>query len=336
MPEVSVLVPTFNHAEFVERSLKSVFAQTFPPKRLIVIDDGSKDESASVIAEVIRNCPFESKFLVRENRGLCATLNEGFSMSDGDYFAYLGSDDVWLPEFLDENIKLLESRPNAVLAFGHAYVIDENDQIIDRTDNWTAFDDGDPLSFLLRGEIFSSPSVVYRRTALEKHRWNEDAKLEDYEMYLRLSAEGEFAKSEKILCAWRQHGTNTSRDVAGLLPEFISAQNRLADRLGLSRHELDKIQTKMKFDAAANFVRYGSRREAFALLMENARGAGSPVRFAKTLFRIAVPRTLFQWNRRRKQKKLVRQCGKLEPPDIDAALGESVRSSVDPELRVSN
>ena len=82
-------------------------------------------------------------------------------------------------------------------------MIDENENIFDRTDNWTSFADGDALPFLLQGEIFSSPSVIYRRSALKKFEWNENAKLEDYEMYLKLTTEGEFARSDKILSAWR-------------------------------------------------------------------------------------------------------------------------------------
>ena len=139
MSEISALVPSYNHAPFIERTLRSIFGQTVPIKKLIVIDDGSKDESIGIIERVLRDCPFEYEFIKRENRGLCATLNEGLSRSGSEYFAYLGSDDVWLPTFLDEQMRLLDSRPNAVLAFSHAYVIDEHDNIFDRTDNWTRF-----------------------------------------------------------------------------------------------------------------------------------------------------------------------------------------------------
>lgn len=313
MPEISVLVPSYNHAPFIERTLRSIFVQTLKPKKLIVIDDGSKDESAAIIERVLRDCPFENEFIARENRGLCATLNEGFAkISSGEYFAYLGSDDVWLPEFLAESITLLEKRPNAVLSFGHAYLIDEKDQIIDRTDNWTSFADGNVLPFLLQGLIFSSPSVVYRRAALENYSWNEAAKLEDYELYLKLSADGEFAKLDKILCAWRQHDSNTSDDFALMLKEWISAQDRSIKKLNLTRAELDEIQTELKFKTAFDFIRSGNRREAVNLMIKNARGAKSAAQFAKMLFRLAVPQTVFQWNRKRKREKAIEKYGKLK------------------------
>jgi len=308
---VSVLVPSYNHAPFVERTLRSIFRQTYPPKKLIVIDDGSKDESVKIIEQVMRECPFDYLFIKRENRGLSATLNEGFAKTTDDHFAYLGSDDVWLPTFLERRIELLQRRPRAVLAFGHAFLIDEADQIIDCTDTWTSFADGDMLPLLLRGMIFSSPSVVYRRTALAKHVWNENSILEDYELYLKLSADGEFALDSSVLCAWRQHGWNVSRDFSAMLSEWLAAQNRVADKLKISRAQLDKIQAELKFNAVLDFIRHGEKREAVRLMRENLSGAKSVGQVAKTLFRLSIPSSLFQWNRQRKRIKAIEKYGKL-------------------------
>ncbi|HEX9961761.1 MAG TPA: hypothetical protein VGB00_12550, partial [Pyrinomonadaceae bacterium] len=224
---------------------------------------------------------------------------------------YLGSDDIWFPRFLEERIELLKARPNAVLAFGHAFLIDENEQIIDSTENWTSFADGDMLPHLLRGQIFSSPSVVYRRAALEKYKWNENSVLEDYELYLKLCADGEFALDRRVLCAWRQHGWNVSGDFPLMLSEWLAAQNRAADKLKLSRAELDKIQAGLKFQSVADYVRHGHRREAFALFFNNLSGAKSAAQIGKMIFRLAVPQTLFQWNRKRKRRAAIEKYGKL-------------------------
>lgn len=313
MMNVSVLVPSYNHAPFVEQTLRSIFAQTASPEKLIVIDDGSKDESAEIIERVLQDCPFKAEFIRRENRGLSATLNEGFSKAGSDFFAYLGSDDIWLPDFLERRIKLLESRPKAVLAFGHSYLVDEENNIIDSTENWTDYASGDMLPLLLRGIIPASPGVVYRRAALEKHRWNENSILEDYELYLRLSgAGGEFAFDKNISCAWRQHGWNVSRDFPLMLAEWIAAQNRVADYLKISRDKLDKIQAELRFNSVFDYIRHGKKREAFKLLRENFRGAKSAKQVGKILFRLAVPHSLFQWNRGRKRKDAVENYGRLK------------------------
>jgi alpha-1,3-rhamnosyltransferase len=312
VPEISVLVPSYNHAPFVERTLRSIFAQELKPKNLIVIDDGSKDESAEIIERTLRDCPFENEFIKRENRGLCATLNEGFAKSSGEYFAYLGSDDIWLPGFLEKQTALLNRRKGAALAFAHAFLIDEHDKIIDSTKNWTNFADGNALPMLLRGIIFSSPGVVYRRDALEKQNWNENARLEDYELYLKLAIDNEFARNEEVLCAWRQHDWNASGDTSLMLDEMIQAQNRIADELKVSRVELDKIQKEVKFEAVINHIRHGKRRQAAALFLNNISGAKSAGQITKMLFRFVVPQTIFQWNRQRKRRKAIEKYGKLE------------------------
>jgi alpha-1,3-rhamnosyltransferase len=313
MPSVTVLVPSYNHAPFIERTLRSIFAQTLKPEKLIVIDDGSKDESAGIIKTTLEDHdpPFDFELFSRENRGLCATLNEGLAKADTEYFAYLGSDDIWLPDFLKEQVSLLESRPDAALAFGHAYLIDPDDNIIDRTDNWTAFADGDMLPLLLRGVIFSSPTVLYRTAALKKYGWNEDARLEDYELYLKLSGDGEFARNEKTLSAWRQHESNTSDNFPLMLREQLEAQDRAAGMLNITRSELDVIQEKRKFRAIFDMIRAGYKREALALFWET-RGHGPLMDTLKLLPRFAVPQALFQWNRRRKREANIRKYGRLE------------------------
>ena len=107
---VSVVVPSYNHAQFIEATLRSIMKQTLRPAELIVIDDGSSDDSPAIIERVLNDCPFPCEFAARDNRGLCATLNEGFERTRGEYFAYLGSDDLWLPDFLKARVRLLESR----------------------------------------------------------------------------------------------------------------------------------------------------------------------------------------------------------------------------------
>lgn len=311
-PEVFVTVPSYNHAPFVEKCLRSIIGQTLTPKKLLVIDDGSSDGSPAIIERVLKDAAFDCELIARENRGICATLNQALELSNGEYFAYLGSDDIWLPAFLDEQTKLLIGRPKALLAFSHAYLIDEQDRIFDSTAEWTDFADGDLRPMLLRGVVFSSPGVIYRRSALAKHRWNEDSRLEDYEMYLKLSVDGEFARNSRILCAWRQHGVNASTDLPRMFPELIAAQDRVAPVLGIKRDELDEMQARMKFEAVPNFVRHGFRREAAQLFLENLTGATSISQILRTAFRLAIPASLMRWNRERKRRNAIQRNGRLD------------------------
>lgn len=309
--DVSVVVPSYNHASFVGKCLRSIISQTRSARELIVIDDGSSDDSPRVIEQVLKTCAISCELIVRPNRGLCATLNEGLSRSRGEYFAYLGSDDVWLRSFLQARVSLLESRPEAVLAYGHVYVVDELDRIIECTSDWANYIDGDARSMLLRSSVPPSPTVLYRRKALERHGWNEDARLEDYELYLRLSAEGEFAFDSQVLAAWRQHGGNTSRDLGLMLRQTQASQQRVAGLLGLCPSELDAIQVALRWRYVEDFLRSGQKRKALALMSGNIRKAVSISLLARLMFRLTVPHRIMRWRKRLTQQRVHKRYGEV-------------------------
>ena len=310
-PEVFVLVPSYNHARFVERTLRSIFGQTLRPNRLIVIDDGSIDNSVEVIERTLADCPFASELIVRENRGLCKTLNQGFSISNEEYFSYLGSDDVWLPSFLEKSVSRLAEKPEACLVFSGAFLLDENDFIIDETRNWYEFNSGDALPFLLDGKIFSSPGVVYRSSLLPEKPWDEYMRLEDYDLYLRLAAKHEFVFNSEALCGWRQHDYNTSGNLPEIFPEFLKAHEKAVDRMEMQQPERIRLRKKLMFEAAFNFVRFGFKKEAARYMISNLGGAASIRQVLDLIFRLLIPGSLFQWNRRRKYDIARRKNGKL-------------------------
>jgi alpha-1,3-rhamnosyltransferase len=309
---VSVVVPSFNHAPFIERTLRSIFRQTLAPLELFVIDDGSRDDSPRIIERVLRDCPFPCDFEARDNRGLTATLNEGFARARGRYFAYLGSDDLWLPEFLRARVAVLEARPRAVLAYGNAYSIDDADRIITCTTDWARYRDGDARLMLLETLAPLSPTVVYRRDALQMHRWNEEARLEDYELYLRLSATGEFAFDPAILSAWRQHGYNTSRNLELMLREKLAAQQRTAALLNLSAKEFAEFQTLARFRSAQEFMRQGDKLKALKLASANWRGARTNAEMLKLLAGLLAPHRLLARLHAQRQARAARHYGSLE------------------------
>ena len=309
---VSVVVPSYNHAPFIEATLRSIMKQTLGPAQLIVIDDGSSDGSPAVIDRVLDDCPFPCELVIRDNRGLCATLNEGFERTRGDYFAYLGSDDLWLPEFLKARVSLLETRPVAVLAYGHAYFIDEQNRIIDSTSDWARYADGDAREMLLKTTAPMSPTVLYRRDALEQRRWNEDSELEDYDLYLRLSAAGEFAFDPQILAAWRRHGSNVSWDQTLMLEEQLRAQRKGALRFGLTAGQIEVLQRATSFNRAEDFLRVGQKSQALSLMLHNLRGINSPRATARMLLRLLLPNPIMRWRTRVRQRKAFQRYGAIQ------------------------
>jgi alpha-1,3-rhamnosyltransferase len=307
--EVFAFVPSYNHAPFIEKCLRSIINQTLPPRKLLVIDDGSKDDSPRIIERVLKDCPVDAELIVRENRGLCATLNQGLSLSAGKYFAYVGSDDFWLPEFFEARARLLDSREEAVLGYGHAYLIDETGEIFgctaDIKEDWANYPDGNPKPMLLNGVSPVSSTVFYRRAVLEKVGWNENSRLEDYEMYVRLGALGDFAFDPQVLSVWRHHSYNTSKDLGLMHKEVIEAQNRNIEFLGVSREELEKFQSRIKFRNAKVFLQNGDKRKAILLGKESWRNASSVKEIGKSLIQLLLPKKFLQSYQERKREKQV-------------------------------
>lgn len=299
---ITVVVPSYNHAQFLEATLRSIFRQTLAPSRLIVIDDGSTDGSPRVAERTLNDATFPAELIARSNRGLSATLNEGLAASAGEYFAYLGSDDLWLPEFLRRRVEVLRQRPRAALAYGHAYLIDGENRIVDCTADWASYVDGDAREMLLRTIGPMSPTVVYRREVLRRHVWNESSRLEDYEMYLRLSVEGEFAFDSRVLSAWRRHEGNASWNQKMMLEEQLAAQRRVLPEQGFSGDELEKLQRQNRFSRAEDFLRIGEKREALRLIAQNLGGITSGRSAARMLARLALPYRLMRWRADRRAK----------------------------------
>jgi len=309
---VSVVVPSYNHASFVASTLRSIFRQTLVPAELLVIDDGSTDSSPKIIDTVLHDCPFPCEFVARQNRGLSATLNEGFARTGGDYFAYLGSDDLWLPDFLQARVSLLESRRDAVLGYGHAFLIDKQNAIVDCTADWANYADGDARAMLLETTAPMSPTVLYRRTALAEHHWNEESKLEDYDLYLRLSSTGDFAFDARILSAWRRHSSNVSGDQTLMLEEQLRAQRKGALSFGLTDEQIDELQTTTRFRRAEDFLRVGQKSPALSLMVNNWRGVNSPRAATRMLLRLLAPNSFMRGRARVRQRNAHKRYGRID------------------------
>ena len=310
-------MPSFNHARFVGAALRSVFRQTLRPARLLVIDDGSADDSARVAGRVLRDCPFPCELVARENRGLCATLNEGLARTSGEFFAYLSSDDLWLPDFLSARVALLGRRPRAALAYGHCLLMDEDGRVVDSTADWATYADGDARDMLVQTTAPMSPTVLHRRAFVERHGWNEGARLEDYELYLRLAPEGEFAFDPRPLAAWRRHGANTSRAQSMMLAEHLAAQRRVLPSYGMHQGEIARLHARLRFARAEDFLRLGEKRAGLRLALANLGGADARTA-ARLALRLLTPYSLVRRRAERRHARAAARYGPLDAARADA------------------
>ncbi len=118
----SVIIPLYNKAPYVGKALRSVLDQTFTDYELIVVDDGSMDESARVAEEVLSKADVDCQLIRQVNAGVSAARNNGVARSKGDYLCFLDADDWWAPSFLAEMSALIDEYPDAGI-YGTGYII---------------------------------------------------------------------------------------------------------------------------------------------------------------------------------------------------------------------
>lgn len=123
MPKISVVIPSYNRANLIAETIQSVLDQTFQDFEIIVVDDGSSDNTREVISR------FPARYFYQKNRGLPAARNTGIRLSLGEYIAFLDSDDLLLEHALERGIEALERYPEAGFSYGQAYLMDERKQI---------------------------------------------------------------------------------------------------------------------------------------------------------------------------------------------------------------
>lgn len=112
---ISVVIPTYNRENYIAACIESVIGQTYKDKEIIVVDDGSRDNTREVVSQYEGKDSF--KYIRQDNRGVSAARNRGIAESRGDYIAFLDSDDLWLPDHLNVLKENLEKFKNAAIAF---------------------------------------------------------------------------------------------------------------------------------------------------------------------------------------------------------------------------
>jgi glycosyltransferase involved in cell wall biosynthesis len=231
MPKVSVIVPVYNAAEYVQASLRSVLEQTWDDFELIVIDDGSSDGSADLIRRMIGNDP-RCHFRVRPNVGMARTLNEMLEMATGDLIARLDADDQALPDRFAKQVKFLDDHPECVLVGGGVINIDSDGDTL-CTELYPSSHEEIEARMLSGGGGIIHPTVMMRRAPLVGvGGYATDCPVvEDQDLWLRLAMKGRLANLPEPLIRYRVHAGNMSFTGAE------AAGRRLAEVLRRAHHD---------------------------------------------------------------------------------------------------
>jgi glycosyltransferase involved in cell wall biosynthesis len=118
-PSVSVIIPVFNGARYLEAALASVLAQSYPPSEIIAVDDGSDDDSGTLIERIAASAPTPIRYLHQHQRGPGAARNRGFVASTGEIIAFLDQDDLWVASKLQQQVRLFQADAALGIVLAH-------------------------------------------------------------------------------------------------------------------------------------------------------------------------------------------------------------------------
>jgi glycosyltransferase involved in cell wall biosynthesis len=213
MALVSVVIPCYNQARFLGEAIESVLSQSYPHIEVVVIDDGSTDNTS----EVASGYP-GVRCIRQQNRGLAGARNEGIRRSIGDYLVFLDADDRLLPEALEVGLRELEAHPECAFVSGRWKLIASDGSPLPTPPQLRVEDDH--YAALLRTCYISTPAaVMYQRVMLEYIGAFDTlvSPSADYDLYLRVARDYPIYHHGEVVAEYRRHGTNMTRDPARML-----------------------------------------------------------------------------------------------------------------------
>ena len=235
-PLISVIIPAFNAAPTLAESLRSVQAQTFKNFEVIIVDDGSTDETADISRHF---CAQDARFTIisQANGGPSVARNTALDVARGGWIAFQDADDVWFPAKLDKQIELARQHPDANLIYTNLYFWDGARDLYPGYKLHKPLPDGDMMRTLIFRDLYLTSSLLVRREALAAvGPFDPELRLsQDWDLRLRLGENGLNARGvrEPMVRYRRWTGSNTMRRM-----EVADTNIRLLEKnLTLTRRE---------------------------------------------------------------------------------------------------
>lgn len=218
-PLVSILIPVYNHAQYIEECLNAIPALNYPNIEVLICDDGSKDNSYAMAENWIQQHPgIKAKLFRQENQGVCKTLNRLIRESSGEYITLCASDDVLAKDGIAQRVKLLEADSTKLACIGDAVVINELSFVTSQSAMKTLYNASydklqtDIVRELVMRWSIVGPTLLVRRSAYDiVGMYDESLLVEDREFYLRLLSINALMFCPHIVAAYRIHQSNISR-----------------------------------------------------------------------------------------------------------------------------
>ncbi|OGS33818.1 MAG: hypothetical protein A2293_12165 [Elusimicrobia bacterium RIFOXYB2_FULL_49_7] len=210
-PLLSVVLLSYNHGRFIKRTLRSIEDQTFQDFELIIVEDGSTDNSLALL----RSIPHRGVLHHGQGQGIATARNLGLSLSKGRYICFVDSDDTLLPDRFAKQTQALENHPNAVLSYADAQIIDETDRVLGRFQNRYPVKNGSLADALALHYCFiPSCTVMWRKACFEDCGPFTPPDVNcDYLKLIEFALQGPACAFSEPLANWRRHKQNLSRQL---------------------------------------------------------------------------------------------------------------------------
>lgn len=207
MIKVSVVIPAYNVSTFIEDAINSVLAQSYDNFEVIVVDDGSTDDTASIVK---RYDDWRIRLVSQRNRGLAGARNTGIGLAEGEYVAFLDADDLWRPEKLREHVQHLDENPEVGVSYSVSQFMDESGKplALFQTPKLSGVEVADVL---LRNPVGNGSAPVIRMATLQAIKTMDSRYGRPEPVYF----DPDFKQSEDIEC-WVRIASTTSWRFAGI------------------------------------------------------------------------------------------------------------------------
>jgi glycosyltransferase involved in cell wall biosynthesis len=230
-PLVSVVIPTYNYGRFIGETIESALAQTYSSVEIVVVDDGSTDDTRERVAAYGNRL----RYVHQQNRGVSAARNTGIRAAQGELIALLDSDDLWLPEKLERQVSVWVRQPDSGLVATERFAIDETGRRLDYVDERRSRDGFRELTMrdLLEFPAFSPSSVLARKDALPAAGGFDEGltAVEDMEMWVRIAARFRVLRLNATLTGQRFHFKSMSHQADSMLRNHQKVIDQLFARV---------------------------------------------------------------------------------------------------------
>jgi len=247
--KVSIVTPTYNHGKYIGKCIESVLAQTYPHWEMIIIDDGSTDNTGDVIDMYVDD---RILYVKQENQGiynLSKTYNRALEISSGELVAVLEGDDFWPPCKLMEQIKAFQDE-SVALSWGKTCIVNEDDQLLKvypQNDNLFSMSHWDLVRELMACNYIPACTVMCRKEALLSiggFLQGDDMPFVDYPTWLNLSLKGRFYAIDSVLGFWRWHDKQVTKLMKVEMSKATSCTKEFYDKLPLDIKSELKLSCK--------------------------------------------------------------------------------------------